>query len=165
MRFDFVAKPAEFLERPNRFRISRAYWRVARWSTRTARIPGRLRELLLPSVRVYVSPARSAANRRTAYDLRFVEHPETGQLVSLDTRLPNAIFAEGLASGFFAPFAGHRSVRSEVTLAGGEAGAVRSRIDFVIEDRDGRLCWVEVKSVTLVEAGRAAFPDAPTTRG
>ena len=39
-----------------------------------------------------------------------------------------------------------------------------SRLDFLLA-RDERRCWVEAKSVTLVEDGTARFPDAPTARG
>ena len=39
-----------------------------------------------------------------------------------------------------------------------------SRLDFFLENADER-CWMEVKSVTLVEDGLGLFPDAPTERG
>lgn len=44
-------------------------------------------------------------------------------------------------------------------------GGVRSRIDFRLVDSNGRPCWVEVKSATLVEGRTARFPDAVTARG
>jgi sugar fermentation stimulation protein A len=39
-----------------------------------------------------------------------------------------------------------------------------SRIDLLLEGPSGR-CFVEVKNVTMMEGGRAIFPDAVTTRG
>ena len=39
-----------------------------------------------------------------------------------------------------------------------------SHIDFRLA-RDAEVCWVETKSVTLVEEEIAMFPDAPTERG
>ncbi len=126
--------------------------------------PGRLRELLIPGVTVHVNKAENP-NRKTGYDLRFVEHPEHGQLISLDTRLPNQVFADGLATGFFEPFRDAQSIRAEVSLPQHASGTVRSRIDFLITNRQGHPCWIEVKSVTLVEKRLARFPDAPTTRG
>ena len=35
----------------------------------------------------------------------------------------------------------------------------------LVESRDETLCFLEVKSVTLVKDGIAIFPDAPTLRG
>ena len=40
----------------------------------------------------------------------------------------------------------------------------RSRVDLLLRDGE-RLCFVEVKNVTLVEDGAARFPDAVTARG
>lgn len=163
MDFAFTAQAATFLERPNRFRVMARLHDTEQIVAVHCPNPGRLAELLIPGATIYVSRAASTT-RKTTHDLRFVEHPEHGQLVSLDTRLPNALFAEGLRNGFFAPFSGCVEVQSEVTLPDIHAG-VQSRIDFRLVDSDGVPCWVEVKSVTLVEKGCARFPDAPTTRG
>lgn len=176
MRFPFKTLPARFHSRPNRFvvcvRLDESGERVPAHCAD----PGRLRELLVPGVRVHVSYS-DAPGRATHYDLRFVEHPESGQLISLDSRLPNAVFLEALQAergpGNSPTFIGHRSVRSEVSVPEGHGGnsersghiATRSRIDFLVEDRAGLPVWVEIKSVTLVEGGIARFPDAPTERG
>jgi sugar fermentation stimulation protein A len=164
VKFSFATQPATFLARPNRFRIEAQLDESGEIVSAHCADPGRLRELLIPGVTVHINRAANP-NRKTGYDLRFVEHPEHGQLISLDTRLPNQVFAEGLAAGVFEPFQDAQSVRSEVSLPTNEPGTVRSRIDFLITDRDGRPCWVEVKSVTLVEDRVARFPDAPTERG
>lgn len=169
MRFPFITEPALFVERPNRYLV------VAQLqhSGETVRVhcpdPGRLRELLIPHAGVIVHVSRAdpltAPARKTAYDLRFVEHPEAGTLISLDSRLPNALFGEGLRAGFFAPFRNFRSLEREVSVPHAGIGAVRSRIDYRLIDAAGRTCWIEVKSATLVEDGVAYFPDAVTERG
>ena len=51
------------------------------------------------------------------------------------------------------PFAGYRTIRCEVCLG-------ESCFDFLLEDEERR-CWIETKSVTLVENGVALFPNAP----
>jgi sugar fermentation stimulation protein A len=167
MRFSFTTYPAILLARPNRYRI------IACLCHNNAEIhahcpdPGRLYELLLPGVTVHVSQARQN-ERKTAYDLRFVEHPKSGQLISLDTRLPNQLFAERLAQEFFAPFQGWQTLQREVVLpptSSALPAAITSRIDFRLLDAEQRPCWVEVKSVMLVIANCAYFPDAPTLRG
>jgi len=168
MNFPFVTEAATFLERPNRYRVVAKLHDSAKLIDAHCPNPGRLGELLVPGATVHVSPAAHQA-RRTAYDLRFVEHPEHGELVSLDTRLPNQLFAEGLRKRFFAPFADYTDFTGEVTLPllphHQEAPAVRSRIDFRLLDGEGRACWVEVKSASLVIDGCARFPDAVTERG
>jgi sugar fermentation stimulation protein A len=162
MRFPFTCIPATFLDRPNRFLV------IARLGDgRTTRVhcpdPGRLRELLAPGARVYVSEA-ARAHGSTTHDLRFVEHPEHGTLISLDSRLPNALFREWLEDRALAPFADWIRCEREVTLPV-SSGPVRSRVDFVIYGADGNRTWVEVKSAALVEGRTAYFPDAVTERG
>lgn len=177
MRFDFNVEPATFIERPNRFVIHARLHSGDEIVRAHCPNPGRMRELMAPGATVFLSRATDPT-RRTPFTLRFVIHPEVAQLISLNTQLPNDIFAEGLADGFFAPFQGHRSVRREVSVpmkAGDELEKqrgkapkprkIRSRVDFWLEDARGQSCWVEVKSVSLVEDGRALFPDAPTVRG
>ena len=44
-------------------------------------------------------------------------------------------------------------------------GQERSRIDLLLEDDSKGLCYVEVKSVTLMVDGQARFPDAVSARG
>ena len=176
MRFPFVVEPATFVERPNRFVIHARLHAEGQIVRAHCPNPGRMGELMVPGATVYLSRATDPA-RRTPFTLRFVIHPQAGTLISLDTQLPNALFAEGLAQGAFPPFWGHRSARREVSVPSphgqaneaqtptGKKQSVRSRVDFLLEDAQGRPCWVEVKSVSLVEDGLALFPDAPTVRG
>ena len=116
---------------------------------------GRLRELFEPGRRLLLAPA-PGERRKTRYDLALVDLGHT--LVSADARLPNALVAEALAAGRLEPFAHYPEVRREVTYG-------ESRLDLELEGPAGR-CYLETKSVTLVEDGGVAlFPDAPTTRG
>ena len=81
--------------------------------------------------------------------------------VGLHAAKANSIAALALESTAYAPFAGYRTIDREVSVEQG------SRFDFRLSGHAERPepCWVEVKSVTLCEAGRARFPDAVTTRG
>ena len=67
------------------------------------------------------------------------------------------LLEESIAAGALPELAGHPHISMEVTF-----GA--SRIDMLLSGPQGR-CYVEAKSVTLVESGMALFPDAPTIRG
>lgn len=145
--------PARFLRRENRFRVT-----VEREGAPVAaHLPnsGRLTELLTPG-RVCWLADRAAPHRKTDFDLTLVEY--AGVLVSVDARLPNRLFAEAFDAGALAPFAAYTDLAREVRRGG-------SRLDFRLSGGGAALCWVEVKSVTLVEDGLARFPDAPTARG
>lgn len=169
MKFDFSVEQAEFLERPNRFLVMARLQATGEVVRAHCPDPGRLQELLLPGATLFLSRALDASGKRkTTHVLRFVIHPDPqakGQLISLDSRLPNQVFAEGLVRGFFAPFVGYSEIAREVPFPLAEAGGVRSRIDYRLRHAGLPDCWVEVKSATLVEDGCALFPDAVTERG
>ena len=115
---------------------------------------GRLQELLVPGRDVWLAP-RAGPHRRTAWDLVLVAHE--GILVAVDSRLANSVIAAALTAGAVTHFSGFSRWRREVRLG-------TSRIDFAALEGP-RTCFVEAKCVTLVEGGRALFPDAPTLRG
>jgi sugar fermentation stimulation protein A len=77
-------------------------------------------------------------------------------LVSSDARLPPALVEEAFALGHLGQFSRYTWSRREVPFS-------HSRLDMVLGN--GGLCYIEVKSVTLVEEGIGLFPDAPTSRG
>ena len=116
---------------------------------------GRLRELLTPQNPMLLAPAPPAAKRKTAYDLALVE--VGGVLVSADARLPNAIASEAIRKGRIPELSGYEEMTREVWFED-------SRLDLLLSG-PGHRCYVEVKSVTLVEGDTALFPDAPTERG
>ena len=115
---------------------------------------GRMQELLIPGTTMFLAPV-SHPGRKTDYDLALVDLGDV--LVSADARLPNALLQEALEEGKLAEFQGYTFLRREVTYED-------SRLDLLLEGNEG-LCYVEAKSVTLVEEGIGPFPDAPTTRG
>jgi sugar fermentation stimulation protein A len=139
------------VKRDNRFRVtvSLAGQEVA------AHLPnsGRLVDLLTPQRPVWLAVAGDPL-RKTSYDLKLVEL-DSG-LVSVDARLPNPLFAEAIKVGQLPEF-DYPLVEVEVTCGD-------SHLDFRLSGSKG-VCWVETKSVTLVEDGVALFPDVPTRRG
>ncbi len=148
----------EFVARENRFRVRVAV--TGRIVAAYLANPGRLQELLLPGRVVWLTPAAAAHRRKTAYNLTLIRHPKA--LVSLNSHLPNALIADALRQRRLSGFQRFVNIEGEVALGD-------SRLDFRLS-RPNRgsaetVCWVEVKSVTLVEKGVAQFPDAPTARG
>jgi sugar fermentation stimulation protein A len=122
--------------------------------------PGRCQELLIPGHTVWLVAAPPDRVRKTAYTLALAQH--NGALVSMRSHLANDLVAEALDAAMAAgePFLGRRVAAFEREVRRGH-----SRFDLRLTEQDGAVCWVEVKSVTLVEEGVALFPDAPTSRG
>ncbi|MFO7698896.1 MAG: DNA/RNA nuclease SfsA [Anaerolineae bacterium] len=140
-----------FVQRDNRFRATIMV--DGRASSAHVANSGRLGELLVAGKRIWLSPGNSPA-RRTAYDLLLVEHD--GTLVSVDSQLPNHLWAEYLHERGWQ--------HDKVLSLAAERPYGSSRLDFCVDTQGGRT-WMEVKSVTLVVGGRTLFPDAPTVRG
>ncbi|MEM3607903.1 MAG: DNA/RNA nuclease SfsA [Candidatus Bathyarchaeia archaeon] len=143
-----------FLHRRDRFTV----WVEVNGRPSLAHLPnpGRLMELLKPGAGVLLSEMKDP-RRRTPYELLFIA--SNGELVSVDSRLPNRIFKEAVKAQSLREFQGWR-------IALEEPGTRRGRLDFLLrnEANDGE-CYVEVKSCTLVRDSVALFPDAPTVRG
>ena len=140
-----------FVRRDNRFRATV----VVGGTEAAAHLPnsGRLGELLVADRTVWLAPA-TRPGRKTAYDLKLVEHGDV--LVSIDARLPNALFQEALVDG--------RLGWPRFCQVAREVRRGESRLDFRLSG-PADTCWVETKSVTLVRGRVALFPDAPTDRG
>ena len=151
MKFSSPLQEGTFLSRPNRF----AAWVDVNGSPTLAHVPnsGRMRELLQKGNRVLLAPV-DRPGRKTDYDLSLVDLGHT--LVSPDSRMPPALVEEAFARRDLGQFSRYTRSRREVTF-------LHSRLDMVLSN--GGLCYIEMKSVTLVEGGFALFPDAPTSRG
>lgn len=84
-----------------------------------------------------------------------------GDLICINTARPNALVVEAIESGRIPELTEYESLRTEVKY-----GNENSRIDVLLESEDRPKCYIEVKSVTLLqENGHGYFPDAVTTRG
>lgn len=138
-----------FLSRPNRF-IAKVEI-LGKEETVHVKNTGRCRELLPPGARVWCEIAQNP-QRKTKYDLITVEKGH--RLINMDSQAPNAAAREWLLSGGLGKI---EALRPE-TVHGD------SRFDFSFI-KDGALCFLEVKGVTLETDGVCAFPDAPTQRG
>ncbi len=141
--------PGRFLNRPNRFI---AHVEIhGKEEICHVKNTGRCRELLTPGVQVWCQEFHSAT-RKTKFDLIAVQ--KGNRLINMDSQAPNKAAQEWLLAGGLGPI---EQLRPE-TVHGD------SRFDFSFY-KDGKLCFLEVKGVTLENDGVCAFPDAPTTRG
>jgi sugar fermentation stimulation protein A len=143
---------AEFIARPNQLLIE------ARLGDKIVRAHmadrGRLLDLLVPEARLVLAP-RDEIGRKTAFQVVGVYHE--GDLVSLDTHLPNRLMAAALAANALPQFSRYSRVQPEFALGG-------HRFDFRLGE-GLTTCILEVKSVGALQNGLAIFPDAPTERG
>ena len=141
--------PGIFLRRPNRFI---AYVEIGGEEVVChVKNTGRCRELLVPGAQVWCQHW-DKPERKTKYDLIAVQKGD--RLINMDSQAPNAAVKEWLLHGGLGQIA---ELKPERTWA-------ESRFDFSFQ-KDGKLCFLEVKGVTLEHDGICAFPDAPTQRG
>ena len=141
--------PGTFLARPNRFI---AHVQI-NGQTEVVHVKntGRCRELLPVGAEVFCHRSDNP-NRKTKFDLITVRNGS--RLINMDSQAPNTAAREWLLSGGLGPL---EDLKAE-TFHGD------SRYDFSFT-REGKRCFLEVKGVTLENAGVCAFPDAPTERG
>ena len=149
MQYENIVQ-GRFVDRPNRFI---AHVEInGQLKTVHVKNTGRCKELLIPGAIVYLE-GNDDPNRKTAWDLVAVE--KGTRLINMDSQAPNRVFGEWVRDGKFLP---------RVTLVRPETKFGDSRFDFYVE-ADGKRHFIEVKGVTLEEAGVVRFPDAPTRRG
>lgn len=146
---------ARFLSRPNRFLAiceGKECGRVKAFLPN----PGRLLELLLPDVPLYLlHNGAESGDRATEYTVLAVERDK--QPVLLHTHWCNVMARQLLDAALVPGLKNARVVRQEVKVG-------HSRFDFLLEDAQGPI-YAEVKSCTLFGNGVAMFPDAVTARG
>lgn len=144
-----------FLKRPNQFTLVVSYEGEEVIAAMADR--GRLREVLVPG-RTLLMEHRTEPTRKTAYQV-LAARGDQGQLISLDTQLPNRLIAKALEQEAIDELPPYSSWRAEKRIG-------RSRFDFALELTNGEELIMEVKSVgRIYEDQVARFPDAPTSRG
>ncbi len=132
--------------------------RLETGETVTAHCPnsGRMTGCAEPGRPVYLS-CHDNPRRKHRYTWELIDMPAS--LVGVNTLVPNRLVARAAAAGQIPGLDGTAALRPEVAVGRG------TRLDLCLTDAAGRRTFVEVKNCTLVEAGRALFPDAVTTRG
>lgn len=86
-----------------------------------------------------------------------------GHSICVNTARANTLVVEAINNEVISELSGYQTLRTEVKY-----GQENSRIDILLQDSDREDCYIEVKSVTLLDdlnSGQGYFPDAQTTRG
>jgi sugar fermentation stimulation protein A len=145
---------ATFLSRPQRFLAEMAFPDGTKTLAYCAN-PGSLNGCLQPG-----SPAllwdSGESKRKRRYTWRAVEI--NGVWVGTDTHLANRIVGEALLQHLVPGLDRYGELERERCVETGH------RVDFLLTGTEG-VCFVEVKSATVVEKGVARFPDSITPRG
>ncbi|KZX62563.1 sugar fermentation stimulation protein SfsA [Vibrio sp. HI00D65] len=95
-----------------------------------------------------------------------ISETDKGHRICVNTARANQLAVEAIENKTIVELLGYNALRTEVKY-GGE----NSRIDILLEDNEKPPCYIEVKSVTLLDEqetsteGQGFFPDAVTTRG
>lgn len=156
MHFDTPLIPGTLLKRYKRFL---ADVRLEDGSVVTAHCPnsGSMKGYNDEGLKVRLSESANP-KRKLRYTWELVEDAH-GDTVMVHAARANALAAEAIRNGIVTELQGYTSLRSEVKY-----GSRNSRVDLLLENGDEQ-CFVEVKSVTLLEGNTLMFPDAVTTRG
>lgn len=110
-----------------------------------------------PGSRIWLS---QSDNPKRKYSLSWeLVEVKPGVIVGINTALPNKLVHEAIEQHAISELDGYEKIRPEVAY-----GEENSRIDLLLEDKKGKLCYVEIKNVTLVENETAFFPDAVSKR-
>jgi sugar fermentation stimulation protein A len=158
MNYATPLQPAIFIKRYQRFF---ADIQLPDGAEVTAHCPntGSMRNCQVPGSDCWYS-RHEDPRRKLPYTLEYIRDVH-GHLACINTHRANQVVGEALREGRLAELPGDLTVRPEVRLADS-----RSRLDFLVGEGTPSACYIEVKSVTLVDAdGTGRFPDAPTTRG
>ncbi len=115
-----------------------------------------------PGSRVWYSTSDNP--KRKLPNSREIAESPAGHFICVNTARGNQIARELIEQEAIAPLAGYSRLRTEVKY-----GEENSRIDLLLEDDEKGNCYIEVKSVTLLDErehpGMGYFPDAVTARG
>ncbi|WP_260259889.1 DNA/RNA nuclease SfsA [Vibrio intestinalis] len=89
---------------------------------------------------------------------------QAGHRICINTARANHLAVEGIEQGVISELQDYAQLRTEVKY-----GQENSRIDILLSDESKPTCYIEVKSVTLLDEqaqqGQGYFPDTVTTRG
>lgn len=145
---------AIFLKRPQRFLAEMLFSDGTQTLVYCAN-PGSLSGCLQPS-----SPSllwdSADPKRKRRYTWRAIEL--NGVWVGTDTHLANRLIEKVLLQGLLPGLENYEKLEREKQVTSGQ------RVDFLLTGPEG-LCFIEVKSATVVEEGVARFPDSITPRG
>ena len=169
MQFSPPLQPATLIQRYKRFLAD-----VTTGDDHTMTIhcanTGAMTGCAIPGSTVWYSTSDNP-KRKYPHSWELVDTP-AGHRICVNTARANQLAVEAIQNGTIKELQGYDQLRTEVKY-----GNENSRIDILLNSESGPHCYIEVKSVTLLQqgdfspdgestaAGQGYFPDAVTTRG
>jgi len=156
MEFERPLLSGKFIKRYKRFLVDLEL-EDGRIVTAHCANSGAMLGLLVPGAPVWVKSFPDESPRTLKYSWEIVGVDNT--LVGVNTSLPNHLVAEALEKKMIPELAEFPFYKREVKYS------ENSRIDFLLFNEQGELCYLEIKNVHLKRGYEAQFPDSVTTRG
>ncbi|MEJ6476183.1 DNA/RNA nuclease SfsA [Pseudoalteromonas piscicida] len=161
MKFSSQLQPATLQKRYKRFLVDLRAPNGDEFTVHCANT-GRMTHCADPGFTAYYSSSNNP-KRKYKHSLELTQNPH-GHFICVNTAMANKVSVEAIEAGKISQLQGYRTLQTEVKY-----GAENSRIDILLSDpidsEAQQLCYVEVKSVTLLEQQQGFFPDAETVRG
>jgi sugar fermentation stimulation protein A len=157
MKFEPPLRPARLISRYKRF-LADVVTPEGETLTLHCANTGAMTGCATPGDTVWYSTSASLT-RKYPHSWELTE-TQAGHIICVNTLRANQLVREALATDTITELSGYGNLRAEVKY-----GAERSRIDFLLQAHNRPECYIEVKSVTLLQQGKGYFPDAVTVRG
>lgn len=157
MKFEPALRPARLISRYKRF-LADVVTPDGETFTLHCANTGAMTGCATPGDTVWYSTSASLT-RKYPHSWELTE-TQNGHIICVNTLRANQLVREALAVNAITELSGYENLRAEVKY-----GAERSRIDFLLQAHNRPECYIEVKSVTLLQQGKGYFPDAVTVRG
>ncbi|NDL61243.1 DNA/RNA nuclease SfsA [Acerihabitans arboris] len=157
MLFSPELKPARLVQRYKRF-LADVVTPDGRELTIHCANTGAMTGCAVPGDTVWYSTSDNG-KRRYPHSWELTETAR-GQWIGVNTLRANALLAEAVRAGTIPALSGYTTLTAEVRY-----GVENSRIDWLLAAENRANCYIEVKSVTLLQQEWGYFPDAVTIRG
>lgn len=157
MIFTPPLKPATLIKRYKRF-LADAITPEGETFTLHCANTGAMTGCATPGDTIWYSTSDNA-KRKYAHSWELTQ-TQAGDWICVNTLRANTLVREAIEQNIINELSGYAKISSEVKY-GGE----NSRIDLLLQAENRVNCYIEVKSVTLLQHERGYFPDAVTLRG
>ncbi|AJI95260.1 sugar fermentation stimulation protein [Yersinia ruckeri] len=157
MQFDSPLKPATLIQRYKRF-LADVITPVGETLTIHCANTGAMTGCATPGDTLWYSTSNNL-QRKYPHTWELTQ-TQTGDWICVNTMRANGLVNEAITRDAIPELSGYSAVYREVRY-----GAENSRIDLLLQAENKANCYIEVKSVTLLQQQCGYFPDAVTLRG